>query len=96
MQTLLADKGYFGEPSEAAMRERNYIPLVKSRGQEIQDRRNRQETKNRRWVVEVSHSWFNRFRKLLVRFEKLAISHEALIHFAAAIIAFRKIGIIYG
>ncbi len=26
--------------------------------------------KARRWVVEVTHSWMNRFRKLLVRFEK--------------------------
>ena len=30
----------------------------------------RQGYKARRWIVEVAHSWFNRFRKLLVRFEK--------------------------
>jgi hypothetical protein len=51
-------------------------------------------------VVEVSHSWFNRFRKLLVRYEKLARSVLALNHLAAAIIAFRKVplkvNIIYG
>jgi transposase len=29
----------------------------------------------RRWVVEVSHSWMNRFRKLLVRYEKLTCSY---------------------
>jgi hypothetical protein len=27
--------------------------------------------KARRWIVEVAHSWLNRFRKLLVRYEKL-------------------------
>jgi hypothetical protein len=43
--------------------------------------------KARRWVVEVSHSWFNRFRKLLVRYEKLAETYMALLHMAAAIIA---------
>ena len=57
-------------------------------------------SKARRWVVEVSHSWFNRFRKLLVRYEKLERSFVALNHLAAAIIAFRKvnlkINIIYG
>jgi transposase len=54
----------------------------------------------RRWVVEVCHSWFNRFRKLLVRYEKLARSFMALNHLAAAIIAFRKVpmkaSVIYG
>jgi putative transposase len=51
-------------------------------------------------VVEVAHSWFNRFRKLLVRYEKLERSFLGLNHLAAAIIAFRKvplaINIIYG
>ena len=48
----------------------------------------------------IYHSWFNRFRKLLVRYEKLERSFVALNHIAAAIIAFRKvplkINIIYG
>jgi transposase len=51
-------------------------------------------------VVEAAHGWLNRFRKLLVRFEKLERSYLALCHLAAAIIVFRKIGlpenIIYG
>ena len=51
-------------------------------------------------MVEVCHSWLNRFRKLLVRYEKLERSFLALNHIAAAIIAFRKVklatNIIYG
>ena len=51
-------------------------------------------------MVEVCHSWFNRFRKLLVRYEKLERSLMALNHLAAASIAFRKVpvdvNIIYG
>jgi hypothetical protein len=54
----------------------------------------------RRWVVEVAHSWFNRFRKLLVRYEKTHRSYLALNMLAAAIICFRRvparINIIYG
>ena len=42
-------------------------------------------------AVEVAHSWFNRFRKLLVRYEKLDRSFMALIHLAASIMALRKI-----
>lgn len=53
-----------------------------------------------RWVVEVAHGWFNRFHKLLVRYEKLDRSIIAPNHLAASIIAFRKaklaVNIIYG
>ena len=51
-------------------------------------------TKARRWVVEVGLGWFNRFRKLLVRSEKLERSFLALNYLAAAIIAFRKVKLI--
>ena len=33
--------------------------------------------KAHRWVVEVAHGWFNRFRKLLARYEKLERSFIA-------------------
>jgi transposase len=95
-QYLCADKGYSGEPAYQAIMDRNYIPHVKQRGEEIQEKKANPAYKARRWVVEVSHSWFNRFRKLLVRYEKLTDTYLALLHMAAAIIAFRKTGIIYG
>jgi transposase len=50
--------------------------------------------KARRWVVEVSHSWMNRFRKRLVRFEKLSTSYEGLLFLACSFIAFRKANVI--
>ena len=94
-QHLCADKGYAGEPAQQTIKERQYTPHVKQRGEERQEKKNNPTYKARRYVVEVAHSWFNRFRKLLVRFEKLTERHEALLHMAAAIIAFRKAGFIY-
>jgi transposase len=94
-QHLCADKGYAGEPALKAIKDRNYIPHVKQRGKEIQEKKDNPSYKARRWVVEVAHSWFNRFRKLLLRYEKLTATYEALLHMAAAI-AFRKVGVIYG
>ncbi|MBA4144045.1 MAG: transposase [Nitrosospira sp.] len=44
-----------------------------------------------RWIVEVAHSCFNRFRKLLVRYEKTDHAFLALDMLAAAIIRLRKI-----
>jgi len=95
-QNLCADKGYAGEPAQQIIKSRHYIPHVRQRGEEMQEKRENPSYKARRWVVEVSHSWFNRFRKLLVRYEKLTDTYMALLHMAAAIIAFRKTGVIYG
>jgi transposase len=95
---LCADAGFAGKPADQAIRERNYTPHVRPRGEERQ--RRIKGHKARRWVVEVAHSWFNRFRKLLVRYEKLHRSFVALNMLAAAIICFRhipaKVNIIYG
>ncbi len=96
VQHLCADRGYSGEPAQKAIKDRNYIPHIKQRGEEIQEKKDNPQFRCRRWIVEVSHSWFNRFRKLLVRYEKLTETYEALLHMAAAIIAFRKAGFIYG
>jgi transposase len=95
-QHLCADKGYMGDPALKIIVGHCYIPHVKQRGEEIQEKKSNPTFRARRWVVEVTHSWFNRFRKLLVRYEKLKATHEALLHLAAAIIAFRRTGIIYG
>ena len=97
---LCADAGYTGAPALRVIEEHGYIPHVKGRGQEAAELKCDPSKRARRWVVEVTHSWFNRFRKLLVRYEKLERSFLALNHLAAAIIAFRKVplavNIIYG
>ena len=97
---LCADAGYRGKPAMQIIESHGYIPHVVSRNKEALAKRRDPTNKARRWVVEVCHSWFNRFRKLLVRYEKLERSFVALNHIAAAIIAFRKVkltvNIIYG
>ncbi len=45
----------------------------------------------RRWVVEVAHSWFNRFRRLRTRTEKLARHYRGFVHLAAVLIIYRKV-----
>ena len=88
---LCADAGYAGAPALKVIEEHGYIPHVKGRGQEAEELKRTPGKKARRWVAEVAHSWFNRFRKLLVRYEKLDRSFLALNHLAASIMAFRKI-----
>jgi len=97
---LCADAGYRGRRALEIIESHGYIPHVVDRSKEAEAKRRNPTKKARRWVVEVCHSWFNRFRKLLVRYEKLERSFVALNHIAAAIIALRKvplkINIIYG
>ena len=50
--------------------------------------------KARWWVVERGHSWFNRFRALLIRWEKKAENYLAELHLACAIITFRAAGLL--
>ena len=47
----------------------------------------------RRWVVERTHSWLNRFRRLLIRWEKKIENYIAMLHFACARITFRAGGL---
>lgn len=47
-------------------------------------------------VVERTLFWLNRFRKLLVRFEKLHVSNLALLELACALIVFRQTTVIHG
>jgi putative transposase len=92
---LCADAGYRSRAGAGAgaeiIKEHGYIPHVGDRRQEADRKRRDPKKKARRWVVEVCHSWFNRFRKLLVRYEKLERSFMELNRPAAAIIAFRKV-----
>jgi transposase len=96
VENLCADAGYTGEEACTAIEDAKYVPHVRPRGEEIAEKDRNPEFKPRRWIVEVSLSWFNRFRKLHVRYEKLFSTHMALTHLAAAIIALRKAGVIYG
>jgi len=87
-QHLCADKGYSGKPADAIIRARHYIPHVRQIGQETKPIRGRKRPA-RRWKVERTHSWFNRFRKLLVRYEKKTENYVGLLDCASALICWR-------
>jgi putative transposase len=42
----------------------------------------------RRWVIERTNSWHNRFRKLRIRYEKHAENYQGLVEFACALIVY--------
>lgn len=93
-ENLCADKGYFGEPALECIVLRGYIPHVVPRGEEKKLLENQPGKKARRWVVERVFSWFNKFRKILVRYEKKAVNYLGLLMFVCAFIAFRQCNVI--
>jgi len=95
-QHLCADAGYKGAPARQAVEKRHYRPHIKQRREEADAKRKQPGYKARRWVVERTHSWLNRFRKLLVSFEKTEAGYVALLSLAAAMICWRQIISIYG
>jgi transposase len=96
VETLCADAAYVGFPAQAASRLYDYELKVKTRRQETEEKRQEPVKRARRWVVERTHSWFNRYRKLWVSFEKTEASYTALLALAAALICWRQNISIYG
>ena len=93
-QNLCLDAGYVGK--ETVAKENGFIPHIRPRGEEKKLIERDPTFIPRRWVVELAHSWFNRFRKLVPRYEKTDLSYNALSALAAAMIVLNKVMVIYG
>ena len=70
-------------------RRRRYRPHIRSRREEQTDKRHRRG-RARRWVVERIASWMNRFRRILIRWEKKTENYFALLEFACAYITLQQ------
>jgi putative transposase len=95
-QHLCGDKGYdFPSVRElvAAWGYTAHIPVKKAKGAEPVVREKVPGYRARRWVVERTHSWMNRFRRVLIRWDKKGETYLAFLHFACALIAFRASGL---
>ena len=67
---------------------------IRSRGEEAQAIKKKAGFKARRWVVERTYSWLNRFRRILVRWGKSPANYIAFLNFACALIALRAAGLL--
>lgn len=88
-QHLCLDKGYDYSEIDQGVRERGYTPHIRRRGEPKLEPGGPRRHRARRWVVERTGSWHNRFRKLAVRFEKKACNYLALVHLACCLIIYR-------
>ena len=86
-QHLCLDNGYDYEAVRAVAAEWGYTLHIRPRGEEAKARDAGKRA--RRWVVERTHSWLHRFRRLLVRWDKKPGNYLAFLHLACALITFR-------
>ena len=93
-QGMCLDKGYDFAEVRRNLDEFGFTAHIRSRGEEAQAIKREAGFKARRWVVERTHSWLNRFRRILVRWDKFPENYIAFLHFACALITLRAAGLL--
>jgi len=91
---LVLDRGYDYASCRDAAAARGYVPHIPPKAsaeRPLPPPGHPDRHPPRRWVVEVAHSWFNRFRRLLVRWEKRAATYRGFVQLAAVLIVSRKL-----
>jgi transposase len=92
-QHLCADKGYDAKAVRQAARRRRYVAHIPKKGEPASTSK-RRGAKARRWVVERTHSWTNRARRLLTRWEKKAANYLAFVHLQFALTTLRAAAVL--
>ncbi len=90
-QHFCGDKGYDYEDIRALITLNHYIDNILSRGEEQKNKTRIKGYKARRWVCERTHSWFNRFRAILIRWEKKTENYLNALYLVAALITWKLV-----
>jgi transposase len=83
-QPLCLDAGYAYDEVRQRVAAHGYRAHIRPRGEEVQAKKAGQRA--RRWVVERTHSWLNRYRHLLIRWAKKPENYLAMLHFSFALL----------
>ncbi len=87
-QNLCLDKAYHSKEVEQEIIKRGYIPHIRHRREEMKFKKKHPA---RRWVIERTNSWHNRFRKLFTRYEKKDENYLGLVQLANSLIVYRRL-----
>ena len=93
-QGMCLDKGYDYDEVRELAEEFLYTLHLRVRGEEARAVARTVGYRARRWVVERTHSWLNRFRRILIRWEKKGENYLGMLHLACAVITFRASGLL--
>jgi transposase len=93
-QGICLDKDYDRSEIRELLNEFGFTAHIRARGEEVQALKRKARAKARRWVVERTHSWINRFRGVLIRWNKKPENYLAMLHFALGLITIRAAGLL--
>jgi putative transposase len=93
-QGICLDKGYDYDEVRELLAEFGFTAHIRARGEEAKALKQEAGFKARRWVVERTHSWMNRFRRVLIRWDKNVCNYLAFLHMACAYITYRQAGLL--
>ena len=92
-QGMCLDKGYDYDEVRELLAEFGFTAHIRTRAEEAQTLKRHAGARARRWVVERTHSWLNRYRAVLIRWCKKPENFLATLHFALALITYRATGL---
>ena len=95
-QGMCLDKGYAYVEVRDLLDAFRFTAHIRSRAEELKLLNCRAGFKVRRWVYERTHSWMNRLRRILIRWEKKPTNYESMLHIALAVITLRRAGLLPG
>jgi hypothetical protein len=78
----------------ALLEELGFTAHLRARGEAAQALKEEAGVKARRWVVERTHSWRNRFRCGLIRWDKKVCHYLGCLHLVCAYITYRQAGLL--
>jgi transposase len=93
-QGMCLDKGYDYDEVRELLAEFGFTAHIRARGEEAKALKQEAGFRARRWVVERTHSWMNRFRRVLTRWDKKVCHYLAFLHLACAYITYRQAGLL--
>jgi putative transposase len=88
-QHLCLDAAFDNDPARWTVCREYYTAHIAPAGGRPDDAPQHEGGQARRWVVERAHAWLDRFRRLVVNWEKNTESRYAFLCLACALIAFR-------
>jgi putative transposase len=93
-QGMCLDQGYDDDEVRELLVELGFTAHIRARGEEAKALTQEAGFKARRWVVERTHSWMNRYRRVLIRWDKKVCNYLAFLHMACAYITYRQAGLL--
>jgi putative transposase len=93
-QGMCLDKGYDYDEGRDLLAAFGFTAHIRARGEEVKALKQEAGFRARRWVVERTHSGMNRFRRVLIRWDKKVRNSVAFLPLACAYMTFRQSGLL--